>query len=552
MGSLADAGVCLLMRLGPHRILLDCGLVELSPLLEIAEKTPPPVDLVLCSHAHPDHAQGLLALHQTWPEIPIYASEVTTQLLPLNWVPGSLTDRESLAQALPWRSPIELSQGLIVQLWPAGHLPGAAAFLLTYTPNSDDPEAADRTYTVFYTGDFFLSHSRLVEGFPLEELRSLRPDILITEGSYGTARYPRRRQQENQLVDQVSQAIAGGYGVLLPTPVLGLGQEILMLLRSHHQFTGQELDIWVDGAVAWGCDAYLALLPHLPATVQNFARHQPLFWDDRIRPRVRRLEPDQRRLVGQNPCIVVMTQNQDLSQYCEGKDTHWVVMLPQRLNPGPVTELEQIQCHCPQIDPVGVQTALDQGRLKVLPYFLSEHCDGPGTTQLIHNLRPQHVIFVHGSPTDLAALTALEELRNRYQLHTPATNTLVELPIGETFIQPPAPANRYGGELREEESAITLTLTPGISADPHWGQFADTGFLEARWQGEELVLRAIPQRELLHQGGDRPGWLNTECCGNCQHYGRQLCWNQDSPLFGFKVTPDGYCPSFSPLPFDPA
>jgi len=58
-----------------------------------------------------------------------------------------------------------------------------------------------------------------------------------------------------------------------------------MLLRSHHNFTGRDLDIWVDGTVATGCDAYLELLSHLPASVQNFARHQPLFWDERVRPR---------------------------------------------------------------------------------------------------------------------------------------------------------------------------------------------------------------------------------------------------------------------------
>ena len=72
--------------------------------------------------------------------------------------------------------------------------------------------------------------------------------------------------------------------ILLPTPSLGLGQELLMLLRSHHYFTGRGLNIWVDGDVARGCDAYLELLPHLPHAVQNFARHQPLFWDERVRP----------------------------------------------------------------------------------------------------------------------------------------------------------------------------------------------------------------------------------------------------------------------------
>ena len=64
--------------------------------------------------------------------------------------------------------------------------------MLTYT-------TYERAYKLLYTGDFFLSNSRLVEGFRLEELRGIELDVLIVEGSYGTARHPHRRNQENQL-----------------------------------------------------------------------------------------------------------------------------------------------------------------------------------------------------------------------------------------------------------------------------------------------------------------------------------------------------------------
>jgi len=123
-------GVCLMVQMGPHRILLDCGLENISPLQAGPN---PPADLVLCSHAHSDHAQGLLALHQAFPQLPIYASEVTTQLLPLNWSEWPPEKIPKFCQALPWRSPVEFCEGLSAELFPAGHLPGAAAFLLTYT-----------------------------------------------------------------------------------------------------------------------------------------------------------------------------------------------------------------------------------------------------------------------------------------------------------------------------------------------------------------------------------------------------------------------------------
>ncbi|MBW4449008.1 MAG: MBL fold metallo-hydrolase [Spirirestis rafaelensis WJT71-NPBG6] len=521
-----DEGICLLVRMGPHRILLDCGLKDISSLVKGLKKSakrgnsPLPADLVLVSHAHPDHASGLLALHEAFPLLPIYASEVTSKLLPLNWQDQKINEIPDFCQALPLRSPVEFKDGLVAELYPAGHLPGAVAILLTYTTQQ-------RSYKLLYTGDFFLSNSRLVEGLRLEELRGLELDVLIIEGSYGTSRHPHRRNQENQLAERINRAIADRLSVLLPTSTLGLGQELLMLLRSHHHFTGRDIDIWVDGTVATGCDAYLELLPHLPPSVQNFARHQPLFWDERVRPRVRRLQPEYRHSVGNSPCIVLTDSTSDLGEYCQLGMNSWVILSPEK---------SHIQFNTP-----------NQAQTSVETYLLAQHSDGPGTTQLIHNLRPQHVIFVHGSPGYLADLTSLEELQNRYHVHSPAGGTLVELPIGDTFLQPAPPETNYEGELTELGTVITITLPDAVTADPRWQQFGDTGLIEARWQGEELVLRGLSQRELLNQNSDRFIWSDVDCCGTCRHQRGQRCWNPASPLYNFKVTLEGYCPAFERL-----
>jgi len=529
--------------MGNYRILLDCGLTDLTPLLA-ASRGMAPVDAVLCSHAHGDHAQGLLELHRLFPKLPLYASEATTQLLPLNW----LDDPEvgpSLGQALPWRSPVEILPGLTIELFPAGHLPGAAAFRLTY-------EGRDRAYTIFYTGDFLLSNARLVNGLPLEEIRGLRPDVLIIEASYGTARHPRRRQQENHLAEMIDRAIAHQHSVLLPTATLGLGQELLMLLRSHHHFTGRDIDIWVDPTIAAGCDAYLELLPHLPSSVQNFARHQPLFWDERVRPHVRRLPPmaDLTTLLSPTkPCIVLSHREAPLEPYLQASPFPWLLLLSHQ--PGEFDPIQTTLSNTLSRSPI-LADALQSGHLTLDTYLLSEHCDGPSTTQLIHNLRPQHVVFFHGPPAYLADLTSLEELQNRYQLHTPSVGTLVDLPVGETFVQPAPPDNQYEGELLETESGIQIHLPETLMSDPRWSQFADTGVVEARWQGEELVIRTVLQREVLNRSRDRLAPTDTESCRNCQFCRSQRCWNQASPLYGFRVSPEGYCPAFEAIaPYPP-
>lgn len=517
----ADDGICLLARMGPHRILLDCGLKDISSLTENQSQSMP-ADFAICTHAHSDHARGFLALHRAFPQLPVYASSATAKLLPLNWPQLPLTEVPPFCEAVPWHSTVELAKGLTLQLYPAGHLPGAACISIAYaTPN--------RTYKLFYTGDVFLSNCRLVEGMPLGELRGLKPDILIIESSYGTARYPHRRQLENQLAERVYREIVSERSVMLPTPILGLGQELLMLLRSHHYFTGRDLDIWVDPAIAKGCDLYLELLGDFPASVQNFARHQPLFWDDRVRPRVRRLSAGEG--FGTKPCIAIVDRDK-LDRYVSGGETEWVLFVPEKPGTRP--------------------TALNFNESNfnsIQTYLLTDHCDGSGTTQLIHNLRPQHIIFIHGNPTYIADLTNLEELRNRYQLHSPAKGTLVELPIGETFFQPPIAESSYEGELADYNTEIAISLPKELATDPRWSNFSDTGIVEARWQGEELVLRGISQREILSQGSDRLLPADLECCGNCLYYRGQRCWNQVSALFGFKVTPEGYCPAFEGIRF---
>ena len=118
-------GVCLLVRMGPYRILLDCGLADISPL-QSGKK--PPADLVFCSHAHADHARGILPLHLAFPQMPIYASDVTVKLLPLNWS----TSTADFCQSLPWQTPIDMGENLTAEIFPSGHLPGAAAIFFSY------------------------------------------------------------------------------------------------------------------------------------------------------------------------------------------------------------------------------------------------------------------------------------------------------------------------------------------------------------------------------------------------------------------------------------
>ena len=518
-----DEGVCLLLNIGKYRILLDCGLENLQALSEQEQLR---VDLVFCSHAHEDHCRGLLELHRAFPKLPIYASEVTAKLLPCNWINEELAENTNWCQTVPWRSPLTIAPDLQIELVPAGHLPGAAAILITHrTP--------ERSYKVMYTGDFSVSNFQLVEGMSIENLRGLAPDVLILEGSYGTMRHPHRRLQEKQLMERINRALSAGKDVLLPVPPIGLGQEILKLLRSHHQFTGRDLDIWVDDSVALTCDIYLELLPQFPLSVQNFAKHQPLFWDERICPRMRRLKHSTSYELHGNRRVFLVDYRSNLWHYVQDKTAEWLVLLP---------ESPQEYSH-PDFPRLELFHSLSSVTIET--YLLAEHSDGRNTTQLIHNLRPQHIVLVHGSLNYLLELASLEELRNRYQLHSPSPGILVELPVGDRFVQPQAlPPVYYEGELNETNSTIDIILPDNITEDSRWKNIADTGIVQARWQGNELIIRGVSQRELLSSNNQARISSDLDCCNRCRYYNSQHCWNKFSPLYGFKVVPEGYCPVF--------
>jgi Cft2 family RNA processing exonuclease len=461
----SDEGICVEVQIAHHRVLLDCGLRDLSVLETLQQP-----DLILCSHADPDNIRSILLLHQRFPDVPIYSSTITAQLLGLG---SSL----SLIQTLDWRSSIELLSNLTVQLFPAGHLPGAAIILLTDTSGDTTSDTTDdRPQTLLYAPDLSLTNSRLTDGLKLEELRGLFPDVLIISGMYGTDRYPHRRQLETQLMETIDRALISGQSVLLPVPALGLAQEILILLRSHHLFSGRNVTVALDDAIADQCDRYEQIIPIFPSSIQNFARYQSLFLDSTIRPCIQRLTSDPKTFAV--PQIILISQPGTSGQ--------------------PLPALVQILMQRGDWLLLFPRTSRHQFEMPALPtesYTLPNHCDGSTLPQVIHTLRPQHVVFIHGTPEKLLQLAELDDLNSRYKIHIPSSGTGLELPIADFFNAPSVPDVSYEGELIETETEILISLPRDLTADPRWKVLSDLGLIRAQWQGNSLIIRGISQRD---------------------------------------------------------
>jgi Cft2 family RNA processing exonuclease len=474
----SDEGVSVEVQIAGYRVLLDCGLRDSSALLQSE-----PPDLVLCSHAHRDHVRSLPAFHRAFPTVPIYSSDVTAALV--NLPVSDIASNAVAIESLPWRSALEILPNLTVQLFPSGHLPGGAMILLT-------DNSGDRTQTLLYTGDLSIANSRLTEGLKLEELRGLAPDVLIIEGTYGTDRYAHRRQLETRLMEKLDRALESGQSVLMPVPPLGLAQELLILLRSHHLFSGRSVKVWVDEPIATVCEQYERMIPSFPSSIQNFARYQALFLDTTIRPWIQRLEHlDQ-----------LQTSNDllpnDLTPNNLTPNNLLLPLVPQILL---IQELDSIEDSWPdwtrslmqRSDWMVLMPQQTDRPAETETFLLPDHCDGATLPQVIHNLRPQHVVFIHGSEEKLLQLAELDDLNSRYKLHIPSPGTALELPIAANFSRPSLPDVSYEGELVETETEVLLSLPSEIMADPRWKKLSDLGVVSAQWQGNTLVIRGISQ-----------------------------------------------------------
>ncbi len=556
-------GCCYWVELGSARFLLECGLKDPS-LLDHLPQAP---DFVVCSHAHADHSQALPYFHQLYPEVPIYSTRTTYHLAMGLWDAGHPQTLDFPAlRCIPFNRAAVVQPDLTLSFFRAGHLPGAAVTVLQYVDTS--------VQTLIYTGDCSLASTRFTDGIDLEALRHWQPSTLIIEGSLGPTRYPSRRHQESRLVERIAAALATNACVIVPVPSVGLSQELIFLLKTHHRFTqaGSPVTVWVDPLIGQGCDLYLPLISEFPQSVQNFAQHQALFWESRISPRVCPLpqSADELLKILTAPGIILWNADVNLSTWQE----RWQVLEQV------VTSSALAWIQCPEVKlplswdqwPESLQQNLQIERVN-----WHTHSDYNNLIQIIHTLKPQHVVFVHGDFEALTQLATVSELCSRYHLHCPTPQQFLDLPSAplHQFYTEPDPAltdSRYEGEVEEVLSrtspfkphvqTVQILLPGEITSDPRWSTWADTGLIEARWQGQELILRGLTPRELVKPVTpdlvDTTGIQRVEACRTCQFLqitsgsgpSEYRCGQPRSPLFQKQIHLNGYCLDYSPIPLD--
>ncbi|MBR5125505.1 MAG: MBL fold metallo-hydrolase [Oscillospiraceae bacterium] len=250
-------GSCTLLEVGGRYYLVDCGMEQGT---DVFQNIPLPVlpsqiEAVFLTHAHIDHSGMLPKLFKDGFKGQIYATEATCNLCDI-MLRDSAHIQESEAQ---WHSrkalragdppveptytladamgtikllrpcrylePIQVAEGIVIQMNDIGHLLGSAAIELWLTEG-------DVTKKIVFSGDVGNTDQPLLN----DPKKIEETDYLVIESTYGDRHHDMDRVWPVQeLADCIQRALDRGGNLVIPSFAVGRTQEMLYLIREIKQ-----------------------------------------------------------------------------------------------------------------------------------------------------------------------------------------------------------------------------------------------------------------------------------------------------------------------------
>jgi metallo-beta-lactamase family protein len=269
-------------------MLVDAGMFQGGKKSEAKNRLPSGVNLskldaVLLTHAHLDHTGRLPLLIKHGYSGRVFATSATRELAELIlqdsarlqahdaerinrkrsfsaqgpveplYGPEHVAPFKQMAQAVSFREPVEVADGISARWIEAGHILGSASIELTVKED-------DRKWIVLFSGDLGPTGRPIVRDFACLS----HADIVFLESTYGDRDHRSYSETVAEFEDLVKRASEARGKILVPTFAIGRAQQILYHLAiMFHRGVMRPFHVYLDSPMAIEASKEMVAHPEL-------------------------------------------------------------------------------------------------------------------------------------------------------------------------------------------------------------------------------------------------------------------------------------------------
>lgn len=373
------------------------------------------VDILLVSHFHLDHAASLPYVMQhtnfrgrvfmTHPTKAIYRwllndfvkvtsigddSQMNSSIL---YTDEDLKESFDRIETVDFHSTTEID-GIRFTAYHAGHVLGAAMFFIEIGG-----------IKVLFTGDYSREEDRHLN---IAEVPQTRPDVLITESTFGTATHESRPEKETKLTNLIHSTLTNGGRCLLPVFALGRAQEILLILEEYWKENEdlERFNIYYASSLARKCMVvYQTYINMMNESIRKKARDSSTNpFNFKYIKSIKSLE----RFDDLNPCVVLlapgMLQNgvsRDLLERWAPDERNSLILTGYSVEGTMAKEILSEPSDIPSLNNPDIMIPR---RMTIEEISFAAHVDYEQNSQFIELVNPKSIILVHGESNPMGRL----------------------------------------------------------------------------------------------------------------------------------------------------